>query len=289
MSLESFAEETYKNRDDEREKIAARRELWVMLAIVSIFVTVIFVAWLFVKNQLGQTSPYHLSATEIILPKPPIWVGTHFIEEVMERAGLNEHKNIALWDRELPPRVLSAFAAHPWVKEVRRVQVFYPSGARVDLIYRIPVAMIEVTENQLLPVDETGTLLRTDFFRNASQKTLDDYFLISGITSHPVGYAGNLWGDPRVTAAAKLASLLAAEREIWELAKIQLVENVPAENNSENNLAWDLITRGGMKIHWGVWNDETAATKKERLARAVIQYGSLERIPLIHQPFSIAE
>jgi hypothetical protein len=119
---------------------------------------------------------------------------------------------------------------------------------KVELIYRRPVAMVEVSGPALLPVDRDGFVLPTEDFSSLDAK---HYPRISEIKTSPIGPVGTRWGDTRVTGAARVAAVLA---EHWEpLALGQIVPSgrqTTAPGGRETD-AYEVYTKAGTRIDWG--------------------------------------
>ena len=66
---------------------------------------------------------------------------------------------------DLAFRVAEAFTMHSWVAKVQHAGKRYSNRVVVDLVYRKPVAMVEVFEKGrrwISPVDRLGFVLPTD-------------------------------------------------------------------------------------------------------------------------------
>jgi hypothetical protein len=139
---------------------------------------------------------------------------------------------------------------HTWVEEVRRVSKQHPARVEVELVYRQPVAMVEVVisgQDGLLPIDVNGTLLPPGDF---SAEQARDYLRISLPDAMPAGSLGTPWGDPRVHGAARIAAVL---REHWKELGLYRVALLPPDgmSSSAEEPRYMLSTRQGTKIVWG--------------------------------------
>src|SRR5205085_1645284 len=72
-----------------------------------------------------------------------------FLGEVQYLGGLPER--LALLDDDLPGRLAEAFARHPWVEKVERVEVVPPGRVRARLTYRTPVLAVWLIEGRVSP------------------------------------------------------------------------------------------------------------------------------------------
>jgi len=181
-----------------------------------------------------------------VTPTPP-WIPVEVSRQVFEDGGL---KPCDIRDRELTLHVARAFSNHPWVESVSRVRKVHPNRLEVELKYRRPVAMVEVTtggQRGALPVDGNGVLLPTQGF---SETSLDRFLRVSVPETAPAGLPGASWGDPRVQAAAELADFL---RDHWRRLGIYrihwLADKHAGDFGSDSALALEWSS-GGVAV-WG--------------------------------------
>jgi hypothetical protein len=154
----------------------------------------------------------------------------------------------------------------------------------VELAYRRPVAMVEVTMNDrpgLLPVDVNGVLLPPGDF---SAEQARDYLRVSLADATPAGPVGTPWGDPRVDGAARIAAVL---QEHWKQlglyrVAVEHAESLPA---ASAEAVFVLSTRRGAQIVWGAAplanssaDVKAALVKVERLVAYVEQHGPLDEL-----------
>src|SRR5688572_13375725 len=148
----------------------------------------------FAWNKWGAPSlaaaEYVVTPESITVTRPPAWIHADVKAEVVQSVNLNR---LDLRDRGLVEQVSRAFALHPWVARVERVEKRFPAQVIVELEYRRPVAAVEVNSQGqagLLFVDAEGVLLPSaDFASNQG----DDYPRIAVGHSSPAGY-GLPWG-----------------------------------------------------------------------------------------------
>ena len=197
------------------------------------------------RDRVREGGRYTLAFTDIDCPPPPGLERTVFLAEVQYLAGLPDR--LGLLDEGLPRRLAAAFALHPWVETVERVEVGGPRRVSVRLTYRTP--MLAVTwedRSRNVPgsippagavytrhVDGRGVLLPVP-------SVADKLPLLRGNLYPPAGPPGTRWGDATVEAAARLASLLRPHQHCLRLEVF------------EAN-AGDLVlsTPGGTRVLWG--------------------------------------
>jgi cell division septal protein FtsQ len=257
-----------------------------VIFIALIFAGFISAGWFLVRKQIVSRSEYRLTADRIQITVPPLWVPDNFVTEVLQNSGLDT--SATLFDVSLPQKLSQAFSASPWVEEVRQVQIRYPSGAEVQLVYRVPMALVEMPSQGLYPVDRNGILLPTDYFISVAPKEKENYPRITGIRSAPLGVAGTLWGDPLVHAAAQLAGLLEDVSQ-----KLGLVKIIPSHEATPtgHRIICRLQTNSKTEIIWGRFepNDPKNIGKKKRLLEIDELYHSLDNVPAQFQPIDLSK
>jgi len=217
------------------------------LLLAGVVLAVFLVAWAVLWQRVGPgvlAGPdYLLGPEQLELPPLPEWVHCDLRAEIFRSAALDGP--LSIMDEDLAERIAVACALHPWVARVRSVRKYHPARVVVELDYRRPVLMVEVTGG-LLPVDAQGVLLPSEDF---SPVEAARYPRLARLDSLPLGTVGQPWGDPRVAGAAELAALLAPEWEKLELDRI-VVLPLPEDTPSLEPL-YGLVTRGGTQIIWG--------------------------------------
>jgi hypothetical protein len=176
------------------------------------------------------------------------------------------------------------------VAKVEHVTKRYPAGVQVELVYREPVAMVEVPGPALLPVDAEGVLLPTEDFSPVDARK---YPRIGEIKTSPIGPVGTRWGDTRVTGAARVASVVA---EYWQ--RLSLHHIVPAGRQTSirggvESDAYEIYTTAGTRIDWGrppgdeIAGEAGAMTKVTRLLDYATKHGDSLDDPKTPQRFDV--
>ena len=241
-----------------------------MLVVVCMLVAVggAFAVWRSVRSHVLATEQYWLTADEIEITKQPGWVRTNIKADVARDAGLVGE--LTILDDDFAERTHQAFSLHPWVAEVTRVTKTYPARVRVDLVYREPVAMVELPGEGLLPIDAQGVHLPIGDFAKVE---IPRYPRVARLNTTPLSDTpGTEWGDARVVGAAKIAAEL---KPVWPQLKIALI--VPALGDTQDaaslsgGMLFELIGVDGTRVLWGSPPGEEqvgevdAAVKKKRL------------------------
>ncbi|OAI50474.1 hypothetical protein AYO44_05605 [Planctomycetaceae bacterium SCGC AG-212-F19] len=152
----------------------------------------------FAHQKLVESDRYLRPFASITCQPPPGEDRSTFLEEVQYLGQAPDHFN--LLETELPSRLATAFARHPWVERVERIEITPAQQVAVRLRFRIPVLAVAVPSmDRPLAVDRHGIRLPA----SAPTSGLPIY---RGSAAPPAGPAGTPWGDPGVEAAARLAS-----------------------------------------------------------------------------------
>lgn len=232
------------------------------------------VVWLKVRGPVLSSSDYLVGPQQVRITPLPEWIHSDICAEVFQNTSLEEQ--LSLMDEELTERIANAFSLHPWVAKVRRVSKHHPARVEVELLYRRPVCMVQVS-GKLFPVDAQGVLLPGGDF---SPVEAGRYPRLVGIQAVPVGILGEGWGDRRVVGGAEIAEALLPAWDELKLARIEL-SRPPAGGVSKRHTYW-LVTRGGTRIFWGPppgsskQGDLSVADKLARLRNYVATHGTLE-------------
>lgn len=233
-------------------------------------------AWRFNRNSIRHQPQYILAADRIHVSKPPDWIPDDFIEKALETSGLTN--NASLFEDSLPKKLSQIFAADPWVESVERVEIRYPSGADVRLIYRKPVAFVELPSRELLPVDRNGVLLPTNYFAGLTPEERSAYPRIQGLKSLPQGEVGFSWGDPLVHDVARFADALG---DLFLKTKLTRIQPIVEKTAMGNLCKYRLLTDKNAMVLWGKFESDPVMieTKKKRLFDILDMYKSLDHVP----------
>lgn len=238
-----------------------------------------YAVWQQIRGEVAASDDYRLTSQEIEITPPPPWVRGDVKAEALRNAGIDGP--LSILDDDLVQKIQTAFSLHPWVASVGRVSKQHPAHVDVELVYRRPVAMVEVHENGsdgLYPVDIDGVLLPSNDFSPLEAR---GYPRLSGVESSPLGTVGSRWGDPVVAGGARIATALSARWAEWKLWSIRWLK--PASGSDASAAAdFELITGAGQAIHWGAApaneppSEPTGVQKVAQLKAFVDQHGSLD-------------
>jgi hypothetical protein len=259
----------------------ARRQalVVVVLTVVALLAVAGQEAWRRVAPLVAGRDRYLLPGDAITISEPPEWIVGDVRGQVVHHGGLDGR--LSILDAAFVQTIENAFALHPWVASVDKIEKRFPPGVHVEVTYRRPVAAIEVPDGEgfkLLPVDKEGVHLPADDVPAIRLRYLPR---LAGVVGPPP--AGQRWDDPRVRGAVALAVRLA---DVWE--SLHLYEIVPSARpivqDDRRYFVYDLRCGGGTQIVWGAPPDEKAPgeddfdAKLERLKQCAVEYGPLDSV-----------
>jgi hypothetical protein len=223
-----------------------RRSLLLVLVSIGVLAFAALEAWKQYGASHARFEAYTVGPHGYEVTPPPPWVRATIKSDVLRLGSLDQ---VSLLEVDTTRRVAQAFELHPWVARVQRVSKRYPASIRVDLVYRRPIAVVEVergNEPGLLPVDRDGILLPPEDFSVAQVKSLPR---IAVGQTFPAGSVGTAWGDDRVAAAALIAEVLCDD---WPHAPLfQIACRPTVIGSSERALQFEIVARDGRRFRWG--------------------------------------
>ncbi len=231
--------------------------------------------WQLVQRRGLDDDQYRVDPQDIVVTPPPEWITAADLKsKVIRDASLDQ--SLSILDDNLTERIALAFAAHPWVKKVVRVEKFHPARVEVELVYRNPVAAV-LFDEKLLPVDGDGVLLPAASFPPFQLQRFPR-LRASNLPRPPA--TGAAWPDARVVAAAQIAATFGPAWHEFDLAEIDAADS--PVRGEDDVYTFELVTAGGTRIPWGrqyLEQNETepsATEKRDRLKRYVDLHGTLD-------------
>ena len=266
----------------------------------AVLVVLGYLFWVSYGASRLDRSLYGLEAANITLTPRPQWVPPEIIDQVYQGSQL---QRLSLLDREASSTVAAAFANHPWIARVLRVQKMAGAQIKVDVEYRRPFAWVHherrasPEELSALPsggspaagaigrdgaaivdefyiVDQNGVNLPRDGF---VWEDVGRYFQIyCPDVAPPSGNVGSSYNDPRVLKALQVAAYLEPLRVPLDLERINVHTAAPAAGA---DIVFEVQLRDGRRINWGhapgeeVSGESSADVKRRQLERQLVQAG----------------
>lgn len=273
-----------------------RTSLLTLLVLLA-FAGVGWSIWSALRADLLSSREYRLEASRFYLPEPLPWIPMSLVQDVLLESKLEQQKTVL--DHQLPEKLAAAFLANSWVKQVYKVQIFYPGEVWVDLEYRSPICLVEIPGGDgFHPVDAEGVLLPNDYFTEGTEEEIaakiDQFLFITNVPTSPIGSFGDTWGEKSVEGAIQIAALLGNEAKSWGINSIRIVsakksgESLDRLWSTPEKTTYQLVADNGRNYEWGTFEFESDSSllpslneeaKKEKLRKLIQQHGSLEAIP----------
>jgi hypothetical protein len=215
----------------------------------------------FTRERVQNWGRYTVPFADIDCQPPPGQERADFLAEVQYLA--HQPERLPLLDDGLARRLAEAFARHPRVQQVQRVEVVPPRKVRIHLNYRVPVLAVPY-EGQTRVVDGRATLLP------AGTKAAGLPVFRGKVP--PPGQAGTCWRDEDLEAAALTAGYLHAHQDRLQLTRVEAGQGGVV-----------LRTGGKTRVFWGrppgieAAGEALAAIKRQRLLQHCSQHGSLDK------------
>ena len=219
---------------------------------------------------VSQRAKFQMSVDRIDLTQATRWTPHDIVDHVAKSHP--DWKDRSLLEANLAADLAAAFAQHPWIAKVDRVEKTRQGRIIIEVTFRTPVAMVE-THRGLYPVDAEAVLLPPNDFSLTQSDQLPH---LRQVRSMPSGPAGTQWGDPLVVAGAKLCAALMPQGNLethWDrygleavIAPLPAVENAPVPSEPP---VYELLTQGGRRIIWGrpPGDDTLEPTVTQKLGR----------------------
>jgi hypothetical protein len=261
------------------ERLFRPRVLFTLSAMLFVLVLAPYVPSL-VPNPASDER-YQFDQGNILIPTGHRWVPGDLVKRTFEQSSSDPL--LTLLDPRLPETVAARMKSNPWVAKVGRVTALRDGGVRVELSYRMPVAMVE-TPQGTYPVDAEGVLLPPGDFK---PQDADLFPIVQNARSAPPAEPGQVWNDAVVIGAARIAATLEPNGDLeryWKrfgLARIVGPENAhPAAD--VDSLSFEILTLAGSRIQWGkAPGADTLEPKVEqkigRMQHYLATYGSFDK------------
>jgi len=122
----------------------SQRVLYTQCLIWGVLATGITILWFELKPEIKKGEPYLIRSENILICNPPPWISNDFVTEALKYLPIDRKLGtLNAFDSDLVEVLTLAFAAHPWVSQVEKIEVFYPAQIKIRLKFRQPVAIVD--------------------------------------------------------------------------------------------------------------------------------------------------
>ncbi len=229
-----------------------------------------YLGWYHYGSKKLDQALYALRLEQVQLTQQPHWIMTSVLEEVYKASRLDR---INILDPAASSSIASAFETHPWVEKTTRVQKVQGRGVSVDVIYRKPLAMVQVyyyptdesgmrlseRKEGYYPVDHKGVVLPVGDFKQTQAMVWDYPIIDIDDLEQAAAQPGMPFKDVRIQEGLRLIAFLEKQSEIKKLG-VQWIR-VRRDNNLTSASPWilEIWTTDQRMITWGRSPGEEAA------------------------------
>ena len=287
-----------KRRDDILDRLVAKLSLrGALLHPATLYLgssaLVLFFAiacWQRYGHRIIDQDSMTLTPEKIRLTAQPTWSRTDLKRLVLGDSARPEYVAPSIMDSSLVPQTVSALRSVGWIENIDRVEKS-KAGLEIDLTYRHPVAVVEITaaaqkgrnktKPKLLHIDRTATVMGSGFTNLA-----EDFLRIS---IHQPMYMDQLiawsqWQDVRIQHAAAISD---AVKDLWKpMGLYRLMTWRDRSNASDRRIPFQFWTnmgqRTGVRIIWGnapgfeLPGEASPAQKIEAMRAYVAKHGRFD-------------
>jgi hypothetical protein len=187
------------------------------------------------RGYLREQDRYRLAFRDIDCPTPNGLTREDFLGEVQYVAAWPD--DVRLLDDRLALRLEEAFAAHPWVEEVRRVEVTSDRRIRVDLSFRLAVLTVATQGKGASAVEYRGVDAHGVLLPRSAQDGAVKPCLVAEVPL-PSNRAGTLWQDARVQTAVRTAVFLRPHHEQLGIDQYDFVGEDLVVRSRQGRVVW---------------------------------------------------
>ena len=251
--------------------------------------------WCWDKYQHKIVDPQltMLTAQRIQINEQPAWTKTNLKEAI-----LNSTENPkSLLDPWLLPDVAATCQSIGWIEQIREMKKTR-EGLKVDLVYREPIAVVELHqktvpgwehEPKLVPVDRTGVIMPEKLAVQGTQPSIFIYHSDETQKRAPQHlrhiYQWTQWPDARVTEAAAISEVLIRD---WHATGLSRIISWRMFNDANDRaIPFELWTDEGENAATVIWGNspgtelQNEANWNQKLAALqgyIQQHGSLDEL-----------
>jgi len=239
-----------------------------------------YLGWYHYGSRKLDQAFYALRLEQIQVTNQPAWIQSSVLSQVFESNRLDR---INLLDPSASASIAGAFETHPWVEKTTRVHKIQGQGVTVDVVYRKPLAMIQVhyyptddsgkptleKKEGYYPVDHHGVVLPVGDFKQNLANVWEYPIIEIENMEQSAAQPGLSFNDIRVLEALKLIKFLEKQSQLKEMGVRWI--RVRRDNALASASPWilEIWTADQRLITWGRSPGEEAAgesTAERKLA-----------------------
>jgi len=252
--------------------------------------------WERYQNKIVDPRISLLSAEKIqVNTPPPAWAKTNIKEAILTATGESK----SLFDPELISDAVATCQSIGWIERVQRMEKTR-DGLNVDLIYRDPIAVVELDDNtvpgwkqqpKLIPVDRMGVIMPEALALSGSIQPKIFIHHWDGSQNSTPQHLSHIrrwtaWPDARVQDAAAISEVLFQDWQAFGLCRI--ISRRQIQDVQDKTIPFELWSDEGPNaaiVLWGnppgseIENEAPFDLKVAALRAYVEQHGPLNKLP----------
>ncbi len=239
------------------------------------------VAWNKFRDEVVARDQFAVTLERIVVPPTPGGIPEDWLHTAFQDSQLAE---LSLLDVDATDKVVAMLAGQPWIRGVRRIEKLRDRFV-ADIEYREAIAMVEIGEGRLVPIDGEAVILDGQFF--SPEQATNCMRISVPLPPGSPAIIGQPWPDARIVGCARIAELL---RTHWQRVGLLRVVNRESPRVAKHRLevigSFELFTRNDVPILWGSApgfekpGEASAEQKLAALLKFTEDMGSFERIPI---------
>ncbi|GIW72918.1 MAG: hypothetical protein KatS3mg102_2460 [Planctomycetota bacterium] len=270
---------------------AARSRRGRECASLALFVLAAAALSLHAREAVRAERRYRVSKASLAATAPPPGLTRAAIDELAYLPFPG--RSFSLYDPLAVPAIAATFERLPWVRQVRAIEVAFPSRLRFDLVVRRPVAGLAHGGEEYL-IDADGMVLPRHCYAPAEPRALRLPVIVGADIGRRRVREGELLEHVPVRHGIAVALALRAERfdHLWSLPVTIDVSNVDGRVDPRRSEI--VVTAGSTRIEWGRSPASErlhipVAEKIERLRGLLDREPNLARLALVRLQFDELE
>ena len=225
------------------------------------------------RAEVRVSPGYVMTSDSLRLVTYPKWMTGAILSELdVGRLDPEFPYRFSLLDAGVCERIARAYERCPWVERVERIAKHDPrvdpdrAPLEVFLKFRRPLAFVQGRDGFCL-LDERGVRLPGVYAEPRLGAT--KFLVVTGIPALPPE-PGQVWSDPAVQAALKVADVVDARREAWRLATVDMANYGGRRDPRDTEIA--LWTVNDTRIKWGKAPGPGAVILQEKTPEEKVAY-----------------
>ena len=225
------------------------------------------------RAEVRVSPGYVMTSDSLRLVTYPKWMTGAILSELdVGRLDPEFPYRFSLLDAGVCERIARAYERCPWVERVERIAKHDPrvdpgrAPLEVFLKFRRPLAFVQGRDGFRL-LDERGVRLPGVYAEPRLGAT--KFLVVTGIPALPPE-PGQVWSDPAVQAALKVADVVDARREAWRLATVDMANYGGRRDPRDTEIA--LWTVNDTRIKWGKAPGPGAVILQEKTPEEKVAY-----------------